>query len=69
MTMDNETEKIDPDVERMLKSITLEELRRVVQEFEELGEDTAQMRQALEEIEEVEAHLARLEKEHQTAQA
>lgn len=65
----NEMEQISPEVERMLKSITLEELRRVVQEFEEMGEDTTQMKHALEDLEEVETHLAELEKKHEPVHA
>ena len=69
MTENALEEQISPEVERMLKSITLEELKRVVQEFEEMGEDTTQMKHALEDLEDVEQHLAELEKNHVEAQA
>lgn len=69
MTINNETEQISPEVERMLKSITLEELRRVVQEFDEMGEDTTQMKHALEDLEEVEHHLVELERKREEVHA
>lgn len=64
MTESEILKKVDPEVERLLKSVTVEELKRVVDELEELGEDTSAMRHAVEELEDVESYLQKKGESH-----